>query len=371
MPIKHISDIRRPPRVGKIRLGVKAISPKSGNEYPKAVDFLVVDPEDGITSKSAAESFRQVYGDKPREISILFPCDDPAVFFPQFLKRYGSGSGLLCKGDGEKAQMVDKETGELVEIDCNPAECEFHNSEPPSCRRDATLQFLLPEVSGLGVWVIDSSSFYSIVNLNSAVDFIKSITGGRIAMIPLTLRLRPQEVAPGGRKKTVYVLDLGHDKVTLRGILQASTQTPAAMLLPHLDESEAPDDLYARSVREGPKPTGQAEPKPAGRGPIAAPASSSPQPAQAAEPEVEEQGEADETDQAIEALFKQLGFTPAKQKALVAGYPARADLLAALQQQAAAKSEPTPAGKRASKPKPASAPPTPPPPPKTAPRSYF
>lgn len=364
MPIKGVSDIRRPPRVGKIRLGVKAVSQKTGKEYPTAVDYFVVDPEDGITSKGAADSFLKVYGEKPRELDIMFPCDDPPIFFPQWLKRYGSGSGLLCKGDGEKAQMVDKETGELVEIECNPQECEHYNSNPPSCRRDATLQFLLPKVSGLGVWMIDTTSFYSIVNINSAVHFIQSITGGRIGMLPLTLRLRPQQVAPGGKIKNVHVLDLGHDHVTLQGILMASTKSPAAMLLPHLDESQAPDDIYARSVREGPKP--------ADRGPVTTPAGSSAQPAQAIEPEVEEQGEADETDQAIEALFKQLAFTPAKQKALVAGYPTRADLLAALQQQAAAKSE-APAGRAAPSKKaaPVTTKAQTPPPPASAPRSYF
>lgn len=260
MPIKGVSEILRMPRVGKIRLGVKDISERTGREYPKAVDFFVVtDDDDGVTSPAAAAAFRKVYGDKPRELDVMFPTNEPEQFFPQYLKRYGSGSGLLCKGDGEQAQQVDKETGELIEIVCNPDDCPAYNADPPQCRRVGTLQFLLPHVQGLGIWQIDTTSFYSIVNLNSALRFIGHLTGGRVAMIPLKLRIRPQEVAPGGRKKVVYVMDLACERLRLQDVLTAAQQPAAAALLPPLDESKAPDDLYARSVREGAQDVVEAE----------------------------------------------------------------------------------------------------------------
>ena len=52
--IKGLSDKRRLPRLGKIRLGVKAISQKSGKEYPKETDYFVCPPE-----------VQAVYGEKP------------------------------------------------------------------------------------------------------------------------------------------------------------------------------------------------------------------------------------------------------------------------------------------------------------------
>ena len=39
--------------------------------------------------------------------------------------------------------------------------------------------------------------------------FIRTATGGRLAGIPLVLRLRAREVAPDGRKKTVHTIDIG------------------------------------------------------------------------------------------------------------------------------------------------------------------
>jgi hypothetical protein len=238
--IKGVSDIRRLPRLGKIRLGEKALA-QSGKEYPKAVDYFVCPDE-----------VKKVYGEKPRVLDIMFPVEDTNIFFPQWYKRYGASTGLICKGDGETAIMVDPETGEMQEIECCPDECEWYAKK--HCRRLANLQFLLPKVPGLGVWQIDTTSFYSIVNLNSAIEMIRAVAG-RIRMIPLQLVLKPQEVAPDGKKKTVYVLDL-IAPFTLQKLVAVGQANAPAFLLPPVDENERPEDLYPDAVlnRKDPEP---------------------------------------------------------------------------------------------------------------------
>ncbi|MFA5383964.1 MAG: hypothetical protein WC364_04770 [Eubacteriales bacterium] len=239
MAIKGVSDIRRLPRLGKIRLGEKGVSQKTGKEYPKALDYFLCPPE-----------VQKVYGEKPRMLDIMFPVSDQSVFFPQFYKRYGTSTGLVCKGDGETATM--HQDGEMIEIECVPDECDWYAKK--HCRRLANLQFLLPRVPGLGVWQIDTTSFYSIININSGLAMIQAVAD-RIHMLPLQLILKPQEVSPDGKKKTVYVLDLVAP-VTLAKLLNDS-QTPARQLLmPSLDENDRPDDLYPDGVlnKEGPPP---------------------------------------------------------------------------------------------------------------------
>jgi len=240
MAIKGVSDIRRLPRLGKIRLGEKALA-QSGKEYPKAVDYFVCPPE-----------VQKIYGEKPRVLDIMFPVDDSSVFFPQWYKRYGQSTGLICKGDGEVASFVDTETGEMVEMDCVPDECEWYAKK--HCRRLANLQFLLPKVPGLGVWQIDTTSFYSIININSALEMIRAVAG-RVHMLPLQLVLKPQEVIPDGRKKTVYVMDL-LAPVTLSKLIAAGQTPPAKLLMSALDEDGRPEDLYPDAVlnREEPEP---------------------------------------------------------------------------------------------------------------------
>jgi len=232
MAIKGVSEIRRLPRLGKIRLGEKALA-QSGKEYPKAVDYFVCPPE-----------VQAIYGEKPRVLDIAFPVEDRDIFFPQWYKRYGQSAGLICKGDGETAIQVDPETGEMEEIECCPDECQWYAKK--HCRRLANLQFLLPKVPGVGVYQIDTTSFYSITNLNSAIEMIRAVAG-RIRMIPLQLILKPQEVQPDGKKKTVYVMDLVAP-YTLQKLIQAGQSNASVFLLPGVDENERPEDLYPDAV---------------------------------------------------------------------------------------------------------------------------
>lgn len=283
MPIIGLSDNNgRLPRLGKIRLGEKSISERTGKEYPTAVDYFVCPPE-----------VQEVYGEKPRELDIMFPHEDRDVFFPQWYKRYGSGSGLVCKGDGQTATMVAAD-GEMVEIECNPTECEW--SAKKHCRPIGNLLFLLPRVPGLGIYQLDTSSYNSILNVNGGIEFIRGITGGRIAMLPLKLRVIPREVAPEGKKKTVWVLELTNDKVRLQDLLLAARKTPAEYLLPEFDEHEAPEDLYPRSLLEAGKPQ---------------------TPPSVAEPEDYELPETDPftttLEQEARQLMSQLGWSDAKQ----------------------------------------------------------
>ncbi|GAJ02958.1 unnamed protein product, partial [marine sediment metagenome] len=85
---------------------------------------------------------------------------------------------------------------------CDPDTCEQYLEK--QCRRVMNLLFLLPDVPGIGVWQLDTTSFYSIVNINSCADLIRRICG-RISFIPLTLSLEPLEVSPPGiTKKTIH-----------------------------------------------------------------------------------------------------------------------------------------------------------------------
>ncbi len=242
MPIDNLSDRVRIPRLGKIRLGIKATTAK-GVEYPKAVDYFVCPDE-----------VKAVYGQTPRELDIMFPVEELEQFAPQFLRAYSQTQGLVCIGDGINARRkLDTETGAMAnsktlnwtwhEMPCNSQECPEYSAK--KCRRVLNLLFLLPKVSGLGAWQIDSSSYNSIININSMAKMLKGILG-RCSMIPLTLVLRPQDVSPSGmKKKTVWVLDIRQD-IKLAELAQKAQLPPSKVLLPEVTE-EIPEDLYTTS----------------------------------------------------------------------------------------------------------------------------
>lgn len=245
MPIEGVSDIVRIPRLGKIHLGIKAISDRTGGEYPKPTDYFVVPDE-----------VKAVYREKPTELDIMFPVEDPNLFAQQWLRAYSLTQGLICIGDGINARRkVDIQTGAIAdhqtkeqekrEITCDPQECLEYQTK--RCRRVMNLQFLLPEVPGLGVYQIDTSSFYSIVNINSMIKMLKGVLG-RCSMIPLTLALGSIEVSPLGQsKKTVYIMHIKKD-IKLAELARVAQLPPAKVLIPEPEAEEPPGDLFPEGV---------------------------------------------------------------------------------------------------------------------------
>lgn len=213
-PIKGLTDRpSRLPRIGKIHLGVKVKRESDGVEYPRATEYFVFDP-----NHPQYEELKQNYGEKPAELRILIPVEDETKYASQFYRLYSRTRGLVCKGDGEEAlRMIDTATGGLANrdtkdvamkpISCQGKECPDYG--PRACGEVMNLQFLLPEVSGFGVWQIDTGSINSIINVNSSLDLVRGVYG-RVSMVPLILALEPKEVVnpDDGKKKTVRVLNI-------------------------------------------------------------------------------------------------------------------------------------------------------------------
>ena len=131
--IKGLSDRRRVPRLGKIRLGVMGQEPGK-KAYPKATSYLVCPPE-----------VEKVFGEKPTRLDIMFPADDAAVIFSQELKMYRT-SGLYCAGNNERARRWD-EQGNLKEIPCPCAYLESGECGPVATRPEPRSPVPLPDLT--------------------------------------------------------------------------------------------------------------------------------------------------------------------------------------------------------------------------------
>jgi len=252
--IKGVSDIKRLPRIEKIRLGVWTES-QQGKEYPKAVDYFVCPPE-----------FEPIFGKEPKELEVMLPSDDVEEVFPQFRKCYGASRGLFCKGDGEKALRRDEKVGGLVEIPCPGEACEYTRGK--QCKMIGTLNVIIPRIPGLGVWQIDTSSYHSIVNINNCLRLIRELRG-RLTGAIFRLKLEPLEVYPEGKKKTVYVMTLDTDKRMIDLVAESRGQKALPKVQVELPNDDSfPEDLYPRSLFEEEDTDGesQAEVKPEAQG---------------------------------------------------------------------------------------------------------
>jgi hypothetical protein len=224
--------------LGKIRLGVK--KENEGVSYPSPTDYFVCPDE-----------VKKVFGEKPKELRIMFPTENSEQWASQYLRCYSASRGLVCRGDGEMAlSRISPKPGENVlpvgmeEIICNPGMCGYYKKG--QCRRVMNLQFLLPDCPGFGVYQLDTTSFHSMKNINSALTFIRGVCQ-RVSMIPLSLQLVEQEVQPEGWCKTAYVLNLTCPHSLAEVQKYAQIPPGQALLLPPPD-SEAPDDLFPEDV---------------------------------------------------------------------------------------------------------------------------
>jgi hypothetical protein len=253
-PMDGVSEKRVIPRLGKVRLGIK-VEGRTGSTHPKATDYLVV-----------PDNVKTIFGEQPKEIEIMFPMDDPEIISPQYFKCWSYSQGLICRGNGHQCdRKVDVTTGDFANRDskvtimakgiCDPAECPKY--QDGSCKRQMTLLFLIPKAEGIGVYQLDTTSWYSIINVNSQIGedppgFLRLFTGGRIAGIPLMLSLEPREVTPAGEgRKTIHVLNLRSD-AKIADIIRFSRKSLIQVLMPETVEEECPEDLFPPALTGGP-----------------------------------------------------------------------------------------------------------------------
>jgi len=266
MPIKELSKIRRLPRAGIIRLGVRVKTEKKCRcegknksclicmgtgiiHRPKETDYFVV-----------PEKVQAVYGKEPKKLKILIPVEDEEIFFKQYYYSYGKGF-LLCKGDGEDAVYWDFDKG-----DYQTRKCPCEKLEAGKCSQTGILQFILPEVEeSAGVWQITTHSRNSIIDINSGIEYVRNMTKGRrIAFIPLWLvreeiQTQKMDKEKGPIKGKHWTMKFSME-ISLRQLQEAGQIPPERFFLPIPDESQVAGLLPANgesgdeTANEPPKP---------------------------------------------------------------------------------------------------------------------
>lgn len=236
--IKGLSDKRRLPRLGKIRLGFKL--KKGSMEYPAELPFFLLPSEVaklyggkitvdrakelGVTRANVLDFIRNNIDRLAEEIEIMLPINDIEAVFPNAYKWYGGQAGSKCIGNGEIAMRLktamddtaeptetglkNQEAGErYIEIECPCAKLKSETNPKGECTQRGHLLCMLPKVNMGGVYQIDLGSYNSIIDINSGIDYAQSLIG-RFALVPLILRRIPTITHHAGQKQTHYTLQL-------------------------------------------------------------------------------------------------------------------------------------------------------------------
>lgn len=273
------------PERGRIKIGIKGAMRKSrnGNEFqpPQKLDHFIVTTldrqEDGNFLRD--EAIHAVIGDKPTDIKVRLLYDDPSLNFPTRYAAY-KGRQLWCSGDGETASRMDDDNKGRSNVKCTCFRQDPEYKGADKCKMNGVLSTLIDGAGGIGgVWKFRTTSYNTIVGIMSSMAFLRQITGGPLANLPLTLQVRPKQATdPEGKQQTIYVVGLefpgdmeelqnrGHQIALDRATTHISivhiedearrllSYAPVNVPLPGDDESDVIEEFYPEQV------TGQTAP---------------------------------------------------------------------------------------------------------------
>jgi len=173
-------NILRLPLIGKIRLGIKKVSAKSGKEYPTETDYFVCPPE--VT---------RVYGDHPRMLPVMLPVENEEMFLRQFYACYGANQKIKCMGNGEVCERRNGDNRKK-ELPCpHPENCEYGKEN--KCHARTVIQVVLPDVNMGGVYQLSTGSINSDIDIRSGIEMSKSLFG-RISWVPMVLQREEKKI---------------------------------------------------------------------------------------------------------------------------------------------------------------------------------
>lgn len=200
---------------GKIKIGRKGAAKTSqqGNSFqlPEKLDHFTVTTtargQDGNFTTDA--EVMRLLGDKPREIPVRLVYDDIALNFPSRYVAY-VGKSLFCTGDGEMARQAQRDGGHaIVQCPC-PRQSPTYTGKD-KCKPTGVLSVVIEgaDVVG-GVWKFRTTSYNTVVGILSSLAMIQRVSGGRLAGIPLVMKLSPKSVQDpiNNQQQIVYIVSL-------------------------------------------------------------------------------------------------------------------------------------------------------------------
>lgn len=195
-----------PPVLGRISIG--RVVERNGKRLPEKDDQFTltsqVQNRDGWVLHPLDEALRKEAGGKLRTIPVRMLFNDPALNLRADYSLFDRATGRpVCVGNGETCRRTTKEG--MATLPCvGPVLCGFANGE---CKAYARLNVLVGDGEGdaLGSFVLRTTSFNTIRTLTARLQYFHAVSGGRLACLPLELKLRGKSTAMSHRAAIFYV----------------------------------------------------------------------------------------------------------------------------------------------------------------------
>ena len=212
-----------PPVIGRISIG--RVIERNGKRLPEKDDQFTltsqVQGRDGWLPHPLDEKLRKEgEGHKLRAIPVRLLFNDPALNLRADYSLFDRTTGRpICVGNGETCRRTGKDG--VASLPCpGPDACAFAKD---SCKAYARLNVVIGEGEddALGSFVLRTTSYNSIRTLAARLAYFHAVSGGRLACLPLELKLRGKSTTMSYGTPIYYVDLVARSGLTLE---QAITQ---------------------------------------------------------------------------------------------------------------------------------------------------
>lgn len=241
-----------PPVIGRISIG--RVVERNGKRLPEKDDQFTltsqVQNRDGWVLHPLDEQLRQAAeGQKLRSIPARMLFDDPALNLRADYSLFDRNTGRpRCVGNGETCRRMEKEG--VVQHPCpGPDTCPFAMGD---CKAYARLNVVVGdgEDDALGSFVLRTTSFNTIRTLAARLQYFSALSGGRLACIPLELKLRGKSTTMSHRSAIFYVDLVVRTGLTLEEAIAEAIQKDEARRAVGMDQA-ALDEAARRGFANG------------------------------------------------------------------------------------------------------------------------
>ena len=195
-----------PPVVGRISIG--RVVERNGKRLPEKDDQFTltsqVQNRDGWVLHPLDEVLKREAGGKLRTLPVRLLFNDPALNLRADYSLFDRASGRpMCVGNGETCRRVGDEG--IEGLPCpGPDACRFGAGE---CKAYARFNVVIDEGQDdtLGSFVLRTTSFNTIRTLAARLHYFSAVSGGRLACLPLELKLRGKSTTMSYRVAIYYV----------------------------------------------------------------------------------------------------------------------------------------------------------------------
>jgi hypothetical protein len=193
-----------PPVIGRISIG--KVVEKNGKRLPEKDDQFTITTQvqtrDGWLTHPLDEALRRASNGKLRSIPVKTIFNDPVLSLRSEYSLFDRHTGRpVCVGNGETCKRITEES--IQSLPCpSPDACQLGRN---GCKPYGRLTVRIGEDDELGGFILRTTSYNTIRTLTARLSYFHSVSGGRLATLPLELRLRGKSTTQSHRAPIYYV----------------------------------------------------------------------------------------------------------------------------------------------------------------------